>query len=31
MTARAERKTALKEDVKNVLEGLWDTEEEDPF
>ena len=29
MTARASKKTALKEDIKNVLEDLWDTEEEE--
>ena len=31
MTTRAERKAALKKDVKNVLEDLWDAEEEEPF
>ena len=31
MTTRAERKAALKEDIKHVLEELWDTEEEEPL
>ena len=31
MTTRTLKKAALKEGIKNVLEELWDTEEEEPF
>ena len=31
MENRTSRKEALKEDIKHVLEELWDAEEEDPF
>ena len=31
MTTRASRKSALKEDIKYVLEELWEAEEEEPF
>ena len=31
MTTRTSRKVSLKEDIKHVLEELWDAEEEEPF
>ena len=31
MTTRTSRKESLKEDIKNVLEELWDSEEEEIF
>ena len=31
MTTRASKKAALKEDIKHVLEELWDAEEEELF
>ena len=31
MSTRKSRKAALKEDMKYVLEELWDAEEEEPF
>ena len=31
MATRTSRKAALKEDIKHVLEELWDAEEEEPL
>ena len=31
MNSRKKRKEALKEDIKHVLEELWDLEEEEPL
>ena len=31
ITTRVSRKVSLKEDIKNVLEELWDAEEEELF